>query len=83
MRERTYSHWVRLLEKARAEPNIWHTSDRYYSETTARQTACDIRHGRRIAGIKPGENIDADCWLIGDGTKTYEIAIRISTQVNR
>jgi hypothetical protein len=82
MTERRYSHWVRMLDLARTHPNIWHTSDRYYSQKTARQVTSDIRHGRRIRGIKPGENVEANCWPIGDGTLTYEIAIRISTQVN-
>jgi hypothetical protein len=82
MRERRYSHWVRMLDMARTHPNIWHTSDRYYSQKTARQVASDIRHGRRIRGIKPGENIEANYWPISDGTQTYEVGIRISTQVN-
>jgi hypothetical protein len=53
-----HSHWARELDTARKK-DCWHTVERCYTEKTARQIASDIRHNRRINGIKEGESWDA------------------------
>ena len=70
------SHWVRLFSQARKDRNNWVITDRYYTLTTARQIASDIRHHRRVVGISSNEQVEAE-YFIGDIEGNYRIAVKM------
>ena len=53
-----HSFWREQFEKARRK-HTWHEVERIYTRLTAAQTCVDIRGGRRVVGINPGENWQA------------------------
>ena len=70
------SHWVRLFSQARKDRNKWVISDRYYTLTTARQIASDIRHHRRVVGISSNEEVQAE-YFPSDLEGDFRIAIKM------
>ena len=70
------AHWVRLFSQARKDRNNWVITDRYYTLTTARQIASDIRHHRRVVGISSNEQVEAE-YFIGDIEGNYRIAVKM------
>lgn len=70
------THWVKTFNQARKDRNNWVVSDRYYTLIAARQIASDIRHHRRVVGLRPDEQVEAE-YFIGDIEGNYKIAIKM------
>ena len=70
------SHWVRLFSQARKDRNNWVITERYYTLTAARQIASDIRHHRRVIGIHPDEQVEAE-YIISNIEDNYWIAVKM------
>ena len=75
-----HSFWREQLEKAR-RTDTWHEVERTYTFLTAAQTCCDIRGGRRVAGMNPSETWDAQWYRINPLRGDAKIWIRVNRTV--
>lgn len=70
------SFWRIYLEQAR-KSGEWVEIPRYYTRTTAAQIVCDIRGGRRVAGIEADETWLAEWEGSDDPTQDHLCRIHI------
>jgi hypothetical protein len=71
-----HSFWREQFEKAR-RIHTWHEVERVYTRLTAAQTCVDIRAGRRVVGIHPGEKWDAQWERINPLSNDAKVYIRM------
>jgi len=72
------SHWRKVTSEARQKPGEWINTGRHYTISMARQLSSDIRHGRRIKGIMPGEQYEAEWFRSKDSDIMCEVFVRLS-----